>query len=273
MVRPGPVGADGELRPHRLPASLGPEGLLGHQGHDQHHGRGPALRPVSQNDRGRGHGVRQPDDHPPLRPARGHPADPDDPLPLGPRDACPAARADASRTTGAVGRRDLLAGADLQKRCLPEHRCGNHGLPGSDQGRCSARRAGRSLELRLPGPARVVLPLPLPDAQALPGPPRVGRLDRHPLDHSPGPVPAAAAGPDLALEVPPFSRVCRGVWAAGRRRLLDRRGPQVRRGRHAVSGSQAEGRCGPRAGTFPRGEPRGRHPAGRSRVPACGTTR
>ena len=37
-----------------------------------------------------------------------------------PRDACPAARADASRATGAVGRRDLLAGADLQKRCLPE---------------------------------------------------------------------------------------------------------------------------------------------------------
>ena len=44
---------------------------------------------------------------------------------------------------------------------------------------------------------------------------------------------------------------------------------KVRRGRPAVSGSQAEGRCGPRAGTFPRGEPRGRHPAGRSRVPAA----
>ena len=92
----------------------------------------------------------------------------------------------------------------------------HHGRSGSDQGRGSARRAGRSLERRLSGPARMVLPLPLPDAQAFPGPPGVGRLDRHPLDHPPGPVPAAAAGPDPALEVPSFSRVCvsLGWWEA-----------------------------------------------------------
>ena len=41
VVRPGAPGPDGGLQPHRLPAPLGPEGLLGDQGRDEHHGRVP----------------------------------------------------------------------------------------------------------------------------------------------------------------------------------------------------------------------------------------
>ena len=39
VVRHGPAVPDARLQPDRLPAPLGPEGLLGDQGRDQHHGR------------------------------------------------------------------------------------------------------------------------------------------------------------------------------------------------------------------------------------------
>ena len=49
VVRHGPPVPDARLQPDRLPAPLGPEGLLGDQGRDQHHGRsarspGPTSR-------------------------------------------------------------------------------------------------------------------------------------------------------------------------------------------------------------------------------------
>ena len=78
-------------------------------------GGAPGGRALPQNARGRRHGVRQSNDRPPLRPARGHLAHPDGPLPLGPCFAGETPRPDSSRAAGAVARRDLLAGPDLQK--------------------------------------------------------------------------------------------------------------------------------------------------------------
>ena len=78
-------------------------------------------------------------------------------------------------------------------------------LPGSDRGWRQPRRSGRPLELRLPGTSRVVLPLALPDAQALPGQPRDHRHDRDPDVARPGHAAPPVSGPALARANSPIS--------------------------------------------------------------------
>ena len=172
VVRHGPPVPHARLQPDRLPAAVGPEGLLGDQGRDQHHGGAPVAGPYLQKilvggpDYGNQTVTRFYGLHVGVLPTlfvlclaahialfRRHGITP-------PPDA-------EQRPTAKFWPEQLFMDTVFSAAVV-----GVVIVPGAGRGGSQPRRPGRSVQLRLPRAARVVLPVALPDAQAVPGRPR-----------------------------------------------------------------------------------------------------
>ena len=187
LVRPGPAARRAGSVAHGLPAAVGPEGLLGDQGGHQHRVDHARRRPRVARGAGGGRRIRPPHAHALLRAARGRSSRRADCADRGARPSLPPARGDDGGRTGRPtdggpreARRMVLARSGPARCRRLSRGDGGRAVPRHPHGRSTAGRPRRRQRALRRGPPRVVLHVPLPVAQVLPGRHRGDRRDRDP---------------------------------------------------------------------------------------------